>query len=223
MSFDPSTIPILFSVGADPVNFGLVASLNRPVGNATGVYYLISAGGSKLLGIVHQLLPSAVRIGVLVNPDNPPEDIWTKDVTGAASDLGIQVQVVRARDGREIERGFLTLIQNAPTALLVAPNSVFFTRRIQLATLAARYTLPSFYSLREHVDAGGLLSYGTSLPEVYRQLGIYTGRILKGAKPADLPVVQSTKYELVLNLNTARALGVDVPAGVLALADEVIE
>jgi len=218
-----STIPILFSVGDDPVKLGLVDSLNRPGGNATGVNFFSTEVGPKVLGVLRQVLPSATRVGLLVNPKNPGNENFAKDVIPAASAVGVQIDVVKVSDGREIEDGFLTLIQNAVTAFLVAPDSLFFGRRIQLAMLAARHALPSFYSLREHTEAGGLMSYGTNQTDVLRQLGVYTGRILKGTKPADLPVVQSTKFELVINAQTARMLGLTVPPTLLAVADEVIE
>jgi putative ABC transport system substrate-binding protein len=218
-----TTIPILFSVGDDPVRLGLVASLNRPGGNVTGVNFFSLEVGAKVLGLLRQLLPSAPHVGVLVNPMNPNLENWAREVTAAASAVGVQVDVAKASDGREIEGAFMTLMQNGAAALLIGPDPVFFSRRIQIATLATRHAVPSFYSLREHAESGGLMSYGASLPDVYRQLSIYTGHILKGAKPADLPVVQSTKFELVINLNTARALGLTIPADMLAIADEVIE
>jgi putative ABC transport system substrate-binding protein len=218
-----TTIPILFSVGDDPAKLGLVDSLNRPGGNLTGVNFFSAELGAKCLGLLRQLLPSAARVGVLVNPKNPAHESWIKNITAAASPVGVEIDVVKASDGREIEAAFATLVQNKAQALLAPGDSLFFNRRIQLATLASRHALPSVYPLREHTEAGGLMSYGASLSEVYRQLAIYTGRILKGAKPADLPVAQTTKFELVINLNTARALGLTIPPDVLSLADEVIE
>jgi putative ABC transport system substrate-binding protein len=217
------TIPIVFSISEDPVKLGLVGSFARPGGNATGVNFLISELGAKGLGLLRELLPSAERFGVLVNPSNPTNETWTRDVTAAASLVGTQIEVIKASDGREIERAFAMLIQNKTDALLVAPDSVFFNRRLQLATLATRHAVPATYPWREAVEIGGLMSYGTGLLDVYRQLGIYTGRILKGAKPADLPVVQPTKFELVINLITARALALTIPPTLLARADEVIE
>jgi putative ABC transport system substrate-binding protein len=217
-------IPILFAFGSDPAKLGLVASLNKPDGNLTGVNFFTTEVGSKLLGLLRQLLPSATRVGALVNPDTPTHEDWAREVMAAASALAnLRVDVVTARNGREIEAAFSTLIQNRVGGVVVAGDSLFFTRRIQLATLAARHGLPSIYSIREHAVAGGLMSYGAKIPDAYRQLGIYTGRILKGAKPADLPVVQSTTFELVINVNTARALGVTVPDDLLTIADEVIE
>jgi putative tryptophan/tyrosine transport system substrate-binding protein len=217
------TIPILFSVGDDPVKLGLVASLNRPQGNATGVNFFSSELGTKQLGLLRELLPSAARVGVLVNPKNPVVESWRRDVTETASGVGVQTDVIRASDGIEIEDAFTTLMQNKPDALLVAADPFFFGRRVQLNTLTTRHALPTVYPWRDAPLVGGLMSYGTSLSEYYRQLGIYTGRILKGAKPADLPVVQSTKFELVINLTTAKALGLAVPPALLARADEVIE
>jgi putative tryptophan/tyrosine transport system substrate-binding protein len=217
------TIPIVFSMSEDPIRLGLVDSFARPGGNATGVNFFISELGAKGLGLLRELLPSAERFGALVNPNNPTSETWTRDVTAAASFVGVQVDVINARDGREIGRAFETLIQNRTDALLIAPDSVFFNRRIQLATLATRHAVPAIYPWREAVEIGGLMSYGTNLPDVYRQLGIYTGRILKGASPSDLPVVQPTKFELVISLITVKALGLDVPPTLLARADEVIE
>jgi putative tryptophan/tyrosine transport system substrate-binding protein len=218
-----TTIPILFSVSDDPVKLGLVASLNRPDGNATGVNFFSAELGTKQLGLLRELLPSAARVGVLVNPKNPVIESWLRDVTETASSVGVQTDVVRASDGREIEDAFATLMHNKPDALLVAADPFLFGRRVQLTTLATRHVLPTVYPWRDAPLVGGLMSYGTSLSEIYRQVGIYTGRILKGAKPADLPVVQSTKFELVINLPTARALGLEIPPTLLARADEVIE
>jgi putative ABC transport system substrate-binding protein len=187
-----TTIRILFSVSDDPVKLGLVASLNRPDGNATGVNFFSAEFGTKQLGLLRELLPSAARVGVLVNPKNPVIESWLRDVTETASNVGVQTDVVRASDGREIEDAFATLMHNKPDALLVAADPFLFGRRVQLTTLATRHVLPTVYPWRDAPLVGGLMSYSTSLSEVYRQVGIYTGRILKGAKPADLPVVQST-------------------------------
>ena len=217
------TIPIVFSVTDDPVKLGLVSSLGRPGGNATGVNFFVAELGAKRLGLLHELLPDATRVGLLVNPNNANTEFVTMDVKGAASAIGIRIEAVHARDSREIEGAFATFVRNKLDALLVGPDSVFQNRRIQLATLAARHAIPAVFAVREFADAGGLMSYGTSLSEVYTHLGLYTGRVLKGIKVADLPVVQSTKFELIINLPTARALGLEIPSSLLARADEVIE
>jgi putative ABC transport system substrate-binding protein len=218
-----ATIPIVFGVTDDPVKHGLVTSLARPGGNATGVNYFLTDLGAKQLGLLRELVPKAARLGLLVNPSNAIAEAVTREVTTAAVAIGVQIDVVQASNSREIEAAFATLVRNRVDALLVGTDSFFYNRRLQLATLATRHAIPAVYNVREYAEAGGLMSYGTSLTEVYRQLGAYTVRILKGAKPADLPVVQSTKFELVINLPTARALGIEVPPGVLSIADEVIE
>src|SRR6516165_4261402 len=203
-----TSIPILFSVGADPVQFGLVASLNRP---------------AKGLGLLHELVPSAAAIGFLENPNNPISELTTRDVLATAPIVGVRVQILKASTDREIDAAFAGLVQARIGALFVGNDFLFNSRMEQLTALAARYTIPTMYSYREFVLAGGLISYGTSLTELYRQIGLYTGRILKGEKPADLPVIQATKIGLTINLNTAKTLGLEVPATLLALADEVIE
>jgi len=218
-----TTVPIVFVVPDNPVTLGLVASLARPGGNATGVNFLVAELGSKQLGLLHELVPAAVRVGLLVNPRVPQTELATRDVAAAASAIGLQIDVVEASDSREIEAAFRTLVRNRADALVVGPDPFFASRRLQLATLATRHAIPAVYNIREYAEAGGLMSYGTSRMEAYRQVGIYTGKILKGAKPADLPVVQSSKFELVINLPTARALGLEIPATLLARADEVIE
>src|SRR6516164_6234523 len=218
-----ATVPIVFSVAGDPVKLGLVAGLARPGGNATGVNFFQAELGAKQLGLLRELLPRAAHIGLLVNPSNANVEGVTKDVTAAAATIGLQIAVVRASDSREIEAALAMLVRNKADALMVGADSLFFNRRLQLVTLATRHAIPAVYFVRDFAEAGGLMSYGTSLPEVYQQLGVYTGRILKGEKPAELPVVQSTKFELVINLITARALGLEVPPTLLARADEVIE
>ena len=218
-----TTIPIVFYVGGDPVQLGLVASLNRPGGNATGVNYFVAELGSKQLELLHELLPTAVRVGLMVNPTNENVEGSTKDVTAAAATMGLQIDIVQASDSREIEAAFATLVRNRADALVIGADPFLTSRRLQLATLATRHAIPAVTGNREFVEAGGLMSYGTSLTEAQRQLGAYTGRILKGAKPNELPVAQSIKFELVINLPTARALGLEVPPTLLAHADEVIE
>jgi putative tryptophan/tyrosine transport system substrate-binding protein len=218
-----TTIPIVFNVGEDPVRTGLVASLSRPGGNATGVNFFVTELGSKQLGLLHELIPAAARVGLLVNPNYPSTKRAMRDVTAAASAIGLQVDVVQASDSREIESVFGTLVRNRADALLVGPDAFFVSRRLQLAILAARHAIPAVYNVREYAEAGGLMSYGTNVRDAWRQIGVYSGRILKGAKPVDLPVVQSSKFELVINLPTARALGIEVPPTLLARADEVIE
>jgi putative tryptophan/tyrosine transport system substrate-binding protein len=218
-----STIPIVFTTGADPVKLGFVASLNQPGGNATGVSFFTSEMGSKQVGLVRELIPAAAHVGLLVNPNFPATDAQTRDVMTAASAIGFRIDVMQASDSREIEAGFGALVRNRADALLVGSDSFFVSRRLQIATLAARHAIPAVYPLRDFAEAGGLMSYGASQTEAYRQAGIYTGKILKGAKPADLPVMRSTKFELVINLPTARAIGLEIPPILLARADEVIE
>jgi len=218
-----ATISIVFYVAGDPVKLGLVASLSRPGGNATGVNNFAAELGAKHLGLLRELLPTARRIGLLVNPTNPNVEGATKDVTAAALATGVEIDVVRASDSREIEVAFAALVRNRADALVVGPDAFFTSRRLQIATLATRHALPAVSNSREFAEAGGLMDYGTSLTEVYRQLGVYAGRVLKGDKPAELPVVQSTKFEFVINLPTARALGLEIPPTLLARADEVIE
>ena len=218
-----TAIPIVFGVSENPVKAGLVASLNRPGSNATGINFLGAELGSKQLGLLHELVPAAVRVGLLVNPRVPQTETVTKDAAAAASAIGLQIDVVEASESREIEAAFRTLVRNRADALLIGADPFFASRRLQLATLATRHAIPAIFNIREYAEAGGLMSYGTSLIETYRQVGIYTGKILKGAKPADLPVEQSSKFELIINLPTARALGLEVPPTLLARADEVIE
>jgi putative tryptophan/tyrosine transport system substrate-binding protein len=219
-----TTIPIVFSVGEDPVNLGLVASLARPGGNATGINFLTQEVAAKRLGLLHDLVPKAVRIAVLVNPANASTAETTlREVPEAARTLGLQIQILEARTSREIEAAFATLARDRADALFVAPDAFLISRRVQFATLAARHGIPAAYPTRGEVEAGGLMSYGVNIPYTWRQVGLYTGQILKGAKPADLPVVQSTKFEFVINLQTARALGIEIPNSLQLLADEVIE
>jgi ABC-type uncharacterized transport system substrate-binding protein len=219
-----TTIPIVFFTGADPVQIGLVASLNRPGGNVTGVTNMNVELGAKRLGLLHELIPGAARFAVLVNPNNSlVAGSMITELQAAARTLGRQIEVQTASTNREIDTAFASLVQKRAAALLVTPDTLFFNRRVQLATLAARHAVPAIYSVREDAEAGGLMSYGASVTDMFRQVGIYTGHILKGAKPADLPVVQSTKFEFVINLGTARALGIDVPPSLLAIADEAIE
>jgi putative ABC transport system substrate-binding protein len=211
-----TSIPIVFNVGADPVQLGLVASLNRPGGNLTGHNQFVGELGAKGLALFHDFVPSAATIGFLENPNNPLFELTTRDVLAAAPALGVKIQILRAGTDREIDAAFASLVQARTGALLVG-GDVFFNNRIEwLSELAARYAIPTMYPMREFAVAGGLVSYGTSLTEDYRQVGLYAGRILKGEKPADLPVIQATKLELAINLKTAKALGLEVPAKLLA-------
>jgi putative ABC transport system substrate-binding protein len=218
-----STIPIVFVTAADPVASGLVASLNRPGGNATGVSYLTSALGAKRLELVHQMVPAAKSVAVLMNPGNPTSGPLMRDVQAGAQVLGLQIQVTTVTNSDDLESVFAHVAQQRPGALIMSADPRFTARAAQLAALAARHALPVIYTTREFAEAGGLMSWGTSLTEQYRLAGTYAGKILKGAKPADLPVLLPDKYELTINLKTAKALGLDVPAQLLALADEVIE
>ena len=218
-----TTIPIVFSVGADPVEIGLVASLNRPGGNVTGISSMNAELGAKRLGLLHELLPRAVRFAVLINPNNRSSDALIRDLQATASAIGKQVEVLTARNNREIDAVFVGLSQKPADALLVTPDQLLDSRRVQLVTLATHYRLPAIYPFREFVDIGGLMSYGSSAAERDRQVGIYTGRILKGEKPAELPVIRAAKFEFVVNLQTARVLGLEVPPTLLGTADEVIE
>jgi putative tryptophan/tyrosine transport system substrate-binding protein len=219
-----ATIPIVFGVGDDPVHLGLVASLARPGGNATGINFFSNEVVAKRLRLLHDLVPKAVRIAVLVNPTNASSaEAAMRDVRKAAPTLGLQIQVLNASTIGEIDAAFSTLESERPDALFVAPDAFFISRAVQFVTLTARDKIPAAYSLRAYVAAGGLMSYGADFTDSFRQVGDYTGKILKGAKPADLPVLQSTKFEFVINMQTARALGIEVPPGVLSIADEVIE
>jgi putative tryptophan/tyrosine transport system substrate-binding protein len=218
-----TSIPIVFVVAADPVQLGLVASLNRPGGNLTGFNGFSGEFGAKALALLHELVPSTATVGFLGNPSNPIFELTTKDLLAAASVIGVKVQVLKAGTDREIDAAFMSLVQAGTGALLVEGDAIFNSRIEQVVALAARHAIPTMYSLREFAVAGGLVSYGNSLMEMYRQIGLYTGRILKGEKPADLPVQQETRIELIINLKTAKALGLAVPPTLLARADEVIE
>ncbi len=219
-----TNIPIVFQGAADPVKIGLVASLNRPGGNVTGVSSGNVEIGAKRLGVLNELLPRATRFAVLVNSNNPvvAEAVIT-DLRAAASAVGRQIEVVYAGINRDIDTAFASLNQRRADALLVSPDVFFNNRRVQLAMLAVRYATPVIYPVRDFVEAGGLMSYGTNLLDQFRQVGIYAGRILKGEKPADMPVLQPSKFELIINLQTARTLDLEVPPTLLALADEVID
>ncbi len=218
-----TAIPIVFGVSEDPVKLGLVESLARPGGNLTGINFFVSELTAKRLALLHELVPKAVRIAVLANPANSATESALRDVPEAARAMGLQIQVLKASTSREVEAAFATLVRDSAEALYVAGDVFFTSRRVQLATLAATNRIPASYPSREAVEAGGLMGYDTDRAGMYRQVGTYTGQILKGAKPADLPVLQSTKFEFVINLQTARALGLDVPPSLLARADEVIE
>ena len=216
-----TTIPIVFGAGGDPVKEGLVASLNRPGGNVTGVNFFTVELVAKRMQLLRELERSAKRVAVLVNPTDPEGYQTVRDVEVAAG--GQQILIHEVSTGRDIDAAFANMASEKADALLVSPGTFFNTRRVQLAVLAARHALPAIYPVRAYPEAGGLMSYGSDILDAFRQVGLYTGRILKGAQPADLPVMQSTKFELVINLNTARALGLTVPPALLATADEVIE
>jgi putative ABC transport system substrate-binding protein len=218
-----ATIPIVSGTGVDPVHAGLVVSLNRPGGNVTGITAMNVGLGAKQLGLLHQLLHREARVAVLVNPTNPQSQSVITNVQEAASAMGLQVEILTATTNRDIGPSFIVAVQKRADALLISPDPLFTNRPVQLAILAARHAMPAIYALREFAEAGGLMSYGSNFTDLFRQAGIYTGRILKGEKPADLPFLQATKFEFVINLQTAEALGLDIPAKLLALADEVIE
>src|SRR5262245_30777090 len=218
-----TTIPIVFSSGEDPVRLGLVVSLARPGGNATGFNQVIGEVTAKRLGLLHELVPTANRVGVLVNPADVLTETALRDVQPAARAIGLQIQVVNASTSGEIDAAFAAFVREQVDALFIGPGGFFSSRRVHIANQAMRHGIPATYSQREYPEIGGLMSYGTNLTDTFRQVGIYTGRILKGAKPADLPVVQTSKFELVINAQTARLLGLTIPPGLLAIADEVIE
>jgi putative ABC transport system substrate-binding protein len=218
-----ATIPIVFSTGADPVHTGLVASLNRPGGNVTGIGSMNAEISPKRLGLMHEFIPHAQRFAVLVNPNSPQTVSMVSDLKATAAALGLQIEIFTARAPGEIDLAFANLAQMMADALMISPDVMFNNRRVQLVTLAAHYRIPTMYWVREDAEAGGLMSYGSSVADQFRQIGIYAGRILKGEKPADLPVMQAAKFEFIINLQTAKLLGIDVPPTLLALADVVIQ
>jgi putative ABC transport system substrate-binding protein len=218
-----ATIPIVFTNAADPIKLGLVASLNRPGGNVTGITNIGAELGTKRLGLLRELIPRAALIAVLVNPTNPSAETQSEEVKAAGDKIGQQILVVTATNDRDLDLAFARLVQSRAAAVLVTSDAFFGTERHRLAALAARDGIPAIYEFREFAVAGGLMSYGASSADLYRLMGTYAGRILKGEKPADLPVLQPTKFELVINIKTAKALRLTIPAGVLAIADEVIE
>jgi ABC-type uncharacterized transport system substrate-binding protein len=217
-------VPIVFIVNEDPARLGLVTSLARPSGNLTGINIFNAELTAKRLGLLCELVPAAIRVAVLVNPANAAiAETTLREVEPAARAIGLQIQVLNAGTSLEITAAFATFVSERPDALFVGPDPFFTSRRVQLAQLATYHRMPATFSTRENADVGGLMSYGTSFPDSYRQVGVYAGRILKGTKPADLPVIQSTKFELIINAETARMLGLTVPDNLLARADEVIE
>jgi putative ABC transport system substrate-binding protein len=218
-----TTIPVVFTSGEDPVKLGLVASYNRPGGNVTGVALLIDVLSAKRLGLLREIVPSTTLVTVLLNPAWPTFDTQLNDVQDAARAIGQQIHILRANTEREIDAAFDRATELRASAMMVGPSTFFTIRRDQIVGLAARNALPTIYGQREFIAAGGLMSYATSLADAYRQAGIYTGKILGGARPAELPVVQSAKFELLINLKTAKTLGLQIPDKLLALADEVIE
>jgi putative ABC transport system substrate-binding protein len=218
-----TTIPIVFNTGTDPVRFGLVDSLARPGGNATGFNYLSAELTAKRLELLLELMPGAKNLAVLVDPAVPPTQTTLREVTAAASTMRLRIRTLNASNSSEINAAFATLARERPDALFVSTGFLFIDRRVQLVHLATLHRLPTTYTQRQYPEIGGLMSYGANYVDVYRQIGVYTGRILKGAKPTDLPVVQSTKFELVINAETARMLGLNLPPKLLAIADEVIE
>jgi putative ABC transport system substrate-binding protein len=217
------TIPIVFGTGGDPVALGLVASFNKPGGNATGISFMTAGIGAKLVGLLHELVPKATRFAMLVNPNSALTKGFLDDVQTAAGELRLHIQILHAGDGHAINAAFESLIANPTEALLTAPDELFTSKRVQLAGLAVRHSIPMVSVTREYAEAGGLMSYGPNLANAYRQIGIYTARILKGEKPANLPVMQPAQFELVINVQTAQTLGIEIPPQLLARADKVIE
>jgi len=217
------TIPIVFTIGFDPVQAGIVADLGRPGANITGITTLNALIGTKWLGLFHDLLPSATRFAVLINPNHRDEESIAENIRPAASTKGWQIETVEASTNDEIDAAFAGLVQQRAEALAIAPDALFRQRLVKLATLATRHAIPAIYPIPQFAEAGGLMSYGTNFVDIFRQAGVYVGRILKGAKPADLPVLQPTKFEFVINLSTAKALNLSFPPGLLAIADRVIE
>jgi putative ABC transport system substrate-binding protein len=218
-----TTIPIVFRTGGDPIELGFVASLNQPGGNVTGINAMSLEVGAKRVGLLHELLPHAVRLAVLFNPNDPNADQYTKDLQVAASTIGWQIEFFGASSISEIDRAFANLAQKRPDALLVVPQGLLVNRRVQIVTQVTRHILPGVYPNREFAEIGGLMSYGASSTDEFRQTGVYTGRILKGEKPSNLPVLRASKFELVINLQTAKIFNIEVPPTLLAIADEVIE
>ena len=218
-----TTIPIVFGVGDDPAKIGLVTSLARPGGNLTGINFFSSELAAKRIELLHEMVPTAARVGVLGDPTFPLTESSVRDAETAARTMGLRVKVLSASTSREINAAFANFVRERPDALYLGTGPFFVSRRVQLTQLAARHAVPAIYSGRQYTEVGGLMSYGTSLTDAYRQMGVYTGHVLKGAKPADLPVMQATKFELVINHAAARVLGIDVPPTLLARADEVIE
>jgi putative ABC transport system substrate-binding protein len=218
-----TALPIVFNTADDPVSLGLVASLAQPGGNATGVSILATELTAKRLELLHALAPNAIRIAVLINPGEPASDVALRELEAAGGAIGLQTRILRTSTDREIDAAFASFVHERPDALFVAGSGLFLSRRVQLSLLAAFHRVPAIFSLRELAEAGGLMSYGASLRVAYRQVGVYAGRILKGEKPTDLPVVQASKFELVINAQTARMLGLTVPSTLLSVADEVIE
>ena len=218
-----ATIPVVFMTGQDPVQIGLVTSLNRPGGNVTGVGGMNVELGAKQLGLLNELRPGAVPVAVFINPGSPQNERVMTELQSAATAIGRQLEIVTVRTNRDINTAFTDAVQKRAGALLITGDQLFTGRIVQLATLAARHSMPAIYTIREFAEAGGLMSYGSNFADLYRQTGNYTGRVLKGEKPADLPIMQATKFEFLINLQTADALGLEIPPTLLARADEVIE